>query len=95
MRAYDELYRIVGIHTKYKIVVYSLPKDNPLCIGGTSECTIWYSYKNLDFQSQEEWKQYRVPHVSGYIEEMAHNFVAASLACEAITALGFTSLLIT
>jgi hypothetical protein len=80
VRAYDELYRIVGVHTKYKIVVYPLPKSNPLCIGGTSECTIWHSDVNLNFQSLEEWKQYRVPHVSGYIEEMAHNFVSASLA---------------
>jgi hypothetical protein len=80
VRAYSELYQMVGIHTKYKIVVYSLPKDNPHCIGGTSECTIWYSYENLDVESQEEWKQYHVPHVSGYIEEMAHNFVSASLA---------------
>lgn len=80
VRAYRELYQIVGMHTKYKIVVYSLPENNPNCIGGTSECTIWYSYKNLDLMSQEEWKQCGVPHVSGYIEEMAHNFVAASLA---------------
>jgi len=80
VRAYDELYRIVGIHTKYKIVVYPLPKSNPLCFGGTSECTIWHSDENLDFQSLEEWKRYGVPHVSGYIEEMAHNFVSASLA---------------
>jgi len=80
VRAYDELYRIVGVHTKYKIVVYPLPKSNPLCFGGTSECTIWHSDSNLDFQSLPEWKSYRVPHVSGYIEEMAHNFVSASLA---------------
>src|SRR5262245_60100829 len=31
--AYDELYRIVGDHTKYKIVVYHLPKG----WGGTGE----------------------------------------------------------
>jgi len=80
VRAYDELYRIVGVHTKYKIVVYPLPKSNPLCFGGTSECTIWHSDENLDFESVQEWTRYHVPHVSGYIEEMAHNFVAASLA---------------
>jgi hypothetical protein len=80
VRAYDELYRIVGVHTKYKIVVYPLPKSNPLCFGGTSQGTIWHSDKNLDFQSLPEWTKYRVPHVSGYIEEMAHNFVSASLA---------------
>jgi len=55
VRAYDELYRIVGIHTKYKIVVYPLPKSNPLCFGGTSECTIWHSDENLDFQSETVW----------------------------------------
>ncbi len=80
VRAYDELYRIVGVHTKYRMVVYSLPKEHRIRTGGTSECTIWYSYKNLEFDTQPEWTRYRVPHVSGYIEEMAHNFVAASLA---------------
>jgi hypothetical protein len=79
VRAYDELYRIVGVHTKYKIVVYPLPKSNPLCFGGTGGCTIWHPDTNLDFESLPEWKLYHVPHVSGYIEEMAHNFVSASL----------------
>jgi len=78
--AYDELYRIVGVHTKYRMVVYSLPENHPDFSGGTSECTLWYGYKNLDFDSQPEWRQHGVPHVSGYIEEMAHNFVAASMA---------------
>lgn len=80
VRAYEELYRIVGVHTKYKIVVYPLPKSNPLCFGGTSECSIWHSDRNLEFDSIDEWTKYHVPHVSGYIEEMAHNFVSASLA---------------
>ncbi|MHC4744017.1 MAG: hypothetical protein ACYS8Z_19030, partial [Planctomycetota bacterium] len=80
VRAYEELYRITGVHTKYRIVVYPFPKSNPLCSGGTSECTIRHSDENLYFDSIEEWKRYRVPHVSGYIEEMAHNFVSASLA---------------
>src|SRR5438046_1755583 len=38
--AYDELYAIVGVHTKYKIVVYHLPKG----WGGTSACVIEYDY---------------------------------------------------
>jgi hypothetical protein len=80
VRAYEELYRIVGIHTRYRIVVYSLPEDHPDFSGGTSGCTLWYGYQNLEFESQPEWTQHHVPHVSGYIEEMAHNFVAASLA---------------
>lgn len=79
-KAYDELHKIVGLHTEYKIVVYHFPQGHPDARGGTSNCTIWYSEKNLDFQSDAEWKQYGVPHLCGYIEEMAHNFVSASKA---------------
>ena len=74
VRAYDELYRLAGIHPEYKIVVYHFPEGNEHGWGGTSNCAIWYSYKNLDLNSQEEWTRHKVPHVSGYIEEMAHNF---------------------
>ncbi len=77
-RAYDELYKIVGVHTKYKILVYAYPKGTPGVRGGTSGCVIKYTDENLDLANQSEWKQHRVPHVSGYIEEMAHNFVHAS-----------------
>jgi hypothetical protein len=80
VKSYDELYRLVGVHTEYKIVVYHFPEGSPHAWGGTSVCTIWYSYKNLDLESSKEWQRYRVPHVSGYIEEMAHNFVAATHA---------------
>lgn len=80
VKAYDELYRIVGRHTEYKIVIYHLPEDNPNFSGGTSNCTLWYGYKNLDLNSFEEWKKFLVPHVSGYIEEMAHNFVSGTHA---------------
>lgn len=79
-KAYDELYRIAGLHTEYKIIVYHFPKLHPYCAGGTSKCTIRYSYENLDLESRVEWQQHRVPHVAGYIEEMAHNFVASSMA---------------
>jgi hypothetical protein len=75
-RAYDELAAIVGQPTKYKIVVYHLPKG----WGGTSECVIEYDYSNLDLASSEEWRKHKVPHVSGYIEEMAHNFVSSTKA---------------
>ena len=78
VKAYDELYEIVGVHAKYKIVVYHFPPKDAEAWGGTSNCTLWYSYNNLDLESDEEWKRYRVPHVSGYIEEMAHNFVHAT-----------------
>jgi hypothetical protein len=80
VRAYNELHRIVGVHTNEKILVYALPEDSPYRVGRTTQCKIWYTYKNLIFESQLEWQQHRVPHVSGYIEEMAHNFVGASLA---------------
>jgi hypothetical protein len=79
-KAYDELYRIVGTHTKYRMVVYHFPPGNPHARGGTSNCTLWYGYGNLNLDAQGEWRLHRIPHVSGYIEEMAHNFVSASLA---------------
>ena len=78
VKAYDELYRIVGIHPEYKLVIYHFPEGNEHGWGGTSNCTIWYSYKNLELESQKEWTQYKVPHLSGYIEEMAHNFDGAA-----------------
>ncbi|MBN2293347.1 MAG: ankyrin repeat domain-containing protein [Pirellulales bacterium] len=79
-KAYDELHSITGIHTEYKIAVYAFPKGNKHGWGGTSNCSIEYDDTNLALENQEEWKKYRKPHVSGYIEEMAHNFVHASKA---------------
>ena len=76
VNAYEELYRIVGAHTKYKLVIYHLPDG----FGGTSECVIEYDFGNLDFNRSTEWQRHRVPHVSGYIEEMAHNFVSGTKA---------------
>ena len=78
VRAYDELHKIVGIHTRHKILVYAYPKGTPGVRGGTSGCVIKYTDENLDLASQLEWRVHHVPHVSGYIEEMAHNFVHAS-----------------
>lgn len=72
--AYDELYAITGRHTDYIIVVYHFPKGHPDAFGGTSNCTIWYDDTNLRLEQHREWTQHGVPHVSGYIEEMAHNF---------------------
>jgi hypothetical protein len=80
VKAYDALYEIVGTHTKYKIAVIAYPKGNPHGWGGTSECKIEYDDSNLDLASQPEWVRHKVPHVSGYIEEMAHNFVDATKA---------------
>ena len=68
----------MGVHTKYKILVYAFPKGTPGVRGGTSGCVIKYDDQNLDLANQTEWTKYHVPHVSGYIEEMAHNFVEAS-----------------
>lgn len=78
VNAYDELYRITGRHTEYKVVIYHFPENNEYGWGGTHNCEIGYSYKNLDLSLQKEWKLYKVPHVSGYIEEMAHSFVHAA-----------------
>jgi hypothetical protein len=80
VRAYDELFKIVGVHTEYKIVIWHFPEGSEHGWGGTSpdSCLIEYSYPNLMLARQEEWQRYKVPHVSGYIEEMAHNFVNAS-----------------
>jgi hypothetical protein len=78
VRAYDELHKIVGVHTKHKMLVYAYPKGTPGVRGGTGGCVINYTDENLDLASQSEWRDYRVPHVSGYIEEMAHDFVHAS-----------------
>jgi hypothetical protein len=39
---------------------------------------IRYGYDSLDLSRQEEWTSHKVPHVAGYIEEMAHNFVDAA-----------------
>lgn len=72
------MYRITGCQTEYKIVVYHFPENNEHGWGGTGNCEIGYSYKNLDLNSQKEWQQYKIPHVSGYIEEMAHSFVHAA-----------------
>jgi len=74
VNAYDALYDIVGVHTRYIIVVYNFPKGHTDAFGGTSNCTIWYDDMNLRLDQHEEWTRHGVPHVSGYIEEMAHNF---------------------
>ncbi len=73
-KAYDSLYGIVGAHTKYIIVIYNFPKGHPDASGGTSNCTIWYDDTNLKLDQHQEWTSHGVPHLSGYIEEMAHNF---------------------
>ena len=83
MKAYDTLFEIVGQHTKYKVVVYAFHKGHPLGRGSTNtdRCTINYNDENLtNLKSNPEWTHYEKPHVSGYIEEMAHNFVSATEA---------------
>ena len=78
--AYDALYGIVGRHTEYSIVVYHFSPGHADAFGGTSNCVLYYDDANLRLDDQEEWRRYGIPHVSGYIEEMAHNFVAATHA---------------
>lgn len=80
VRAYDELYKIVGVHTKSKLAVYAFPKGHSEVRGGTytDRGSIDYDDTNLDLAASSEWQQYRVPHVSGFIEEIAHNFVHAT-----------------
>jgi hypothetical protein len=78
VKAYDDLRRITGVDTEYIIVVYNFPSGHSDVRGGTSNCTIWYDDTNLQLDQHEEWKLHEVPHVSGYIEEMAHNFVSAT-----------------
>ncbi len=75
VKAYDELYAIVGVHTHYTIIVYAFPAGNSEGWGGTGNCTVEYGDSNLDLDKFKEWTAYGVPHVSGYIEEMAHSFV--------------------
>ena len=79
-KAYNELHRMTGVHTDYKIIVYHFPKEHRYCRGGTSMCTIRYSYRNLEFDKAAEWNKHRMPHVVGYIEEMSHNFVGSARA---------------
>jgi hypothetical protein len=74
VEAYDALYDIVGVHTHYIIVVYHFPKGHADASGGTSNCTLWYDDTNLKLNQHEEWTKHKVPHLSGYIEEMGHNF---------------------
>lgn len=66
-QAYDELYKIVGVHTKYIMVFYCFPMGHPDARGSTSECTVWYGDDNLDLDRQSEWTKHKVPHVSGMI----------------------------
>lgn len=80
VKAYDELYRIVGRHTNYKVATCIYPKGKTEGWGGTSDCCIEYSESVLDLDTQSEWVQYRIPHISGLIEEMAHSFVGATRA---------------
>lgn len=77
-KAYGYLHKITGIHTEYIMVIYNFPKGHKDAFGGTSNCVIYYNDSNLRLGQFEEWERYKVPHVSGYIEEMAHNFVHAA-----------------
>ncbi len=90
VRAYDALFEIVGVHTEHAIVVYNFPAGHKEAWGGTSNCTIWYDDHNLQLDKHDEWKRCKVPHVSGYIEEMAHNFVSSTKAQFGWEAIGWS-----
>lgn len=80
VKAYGVLHDIVGRDTEYVIVIYNFPKGHPDAFGGTSNCVLYYDDANLRLENHDEWRQCGVPHLSGYIEEMAHNFVGATKA---------------
>lgn len=93
VKAYDELYKIVGVHTRYKIMVYHFPENSPDTHGSSgyvSDCTLWYQHHDLDLASQSEWQQYHVPHVCNYIEEIAHSFIHAMHAEFSFEMMGWT-----
>jgi hypothetical protein len=73
--AYDALHEITGVHTEYIMAIYNLPEGHKDAFGGTKNCSIYYGDRNLRMDEHEEWQRFRIPHVSGYIEEMGHNFV--------------------
>jgi hypothetical protein len=90
IKAYDALRDIVGVDTEYILVVYNFPKGHREGWGGTGNCTLWYDDSNLRLGEHEEWKRRRIPHVAGYIEEMAHNFVSTTEAQFGWEAIGWS-----
>jgi len=75
-KGYDALYHMIGMHTNYKLVVYSSPDWSPHCWGGTATgaTLIPYGYFLLDLDRQEVWKRHGVPRLVGLFEEMGHDF---------------------
>lgn len=64
-----------GYKLPYKLSVEHYPRESEYWSGGTRGIgTIEYDYTNLEGNSPE-WTKYEVPHVVGYYEEMAHNFI--------------------
>jgi len=74
-RAYKEL-KVwhAGAEPSFRISVEHYPNGHPRNRGGTSDCVILYGFKNIGWMDDNARK---IPHVSGYIEEMAHNFDGA------------------
>jgi hypothetical protein len=72
---YAALKELFGDHDmSVKFSVEHYPEGSPYATGGTGALGgITYSYSNL-VDNTPEWNQYGIPHVSGYFEEMAHNF---------------------
>jgi hypothetical protein len=74
-RAYKEL-KVwhAGAEPSFRISVEHYPNGHPRNKGGTSDCVIFYGFENIGRMDDNARK---IPHVSGYIEEMAHNFDGA------------------
>ena len=72
---YGNLSSMFGAHEyPYKFSVEHYPSGSPYFWGGTdARGTIRYGYSNLE-DDTPEWNNYRVPHMIGYYEEMAHSF---------------------
>lgn len=74
-RAYNELGVLhAGMEPDYRISVEHYPRGHRRNFGGTSGGTLFYGFENI---GRWEDKPGRVPHVIGYVEEMAHTFDSA------------------
>jgi len=75
---YQVLKNIYGGHDmSFKFSVEQYPFSSPYFLGGTDGVgTIRYGYSTLTPEDvSTEWKIYKIPHVIGYYEEMAHCFL--------------------
>jgi len=81
IRIYNEYYRLIGAHTRYKPVIFCFPEKSPYLYGGMDQatCTILYSFGLVDLDNSKlhrDWKDHGVPHIGGVAEEMGHMFMS-------------------